>query len=120
MGGHYSTHLAYSSLTQIAGVFVFSTFINFDSPVYDHLADIQSSSTTHLPNLLWIHGDDDDLLLHEWGVYCFKELTRLGVRGEFHTMNGSKHEIRMAELLKLEEWARKLLLPLADDLLHKL
>lgn len=120
MGGSYALHIAYRTHTQMAGAFVMAPCINYDSMVYDHLIDTHDPSTTDLPKLLCFHGDDDDLLLHEWGAYVHRELTRLGVRGEFHTLSGVKHEVRMMQLIKVEQWARDLLPALAEDLCHKL
>lgn len=122
LGGHYSLHVAYRTHPQIAGIFTMAPFLNNDSVIYEILAARQQSSVTtaDLPQLLCIHGYDDDLILHEYGVHSFRELTRLGVRGEFHTMRGAKHDIQMWHLLKVEKWARELLPALADDLVHKM
>lgn len=120
MGGSYSLHIAYRTHTRLAGAFILTPFINYDSSVYANLADRQPADHANLPKLLCIHGKADDLLLPEWGVYVFRELTRLGVRGDFHAMPGVGHEIRMWHLLKVENWARELLPPLGDDLVHKL
>lgn len=94
-----------------------SSYLNYDSQVYDKLT---KSTITNPPKLLWFHGNDDEEILHKWGVATYQELTRLGVPGEFHTMIGIKHEIRMEQLLKVEKWARQLLPPLTSDLNHKL
>lgn len=121
MGSSYALHVAYRTHPQLAGVFSFSPFLNYDSEVYTSLADRRSlPANGDLPKLLCIHGDDDDLMLYETGVYVFRELTRLGVSGEFHTMPGVKHEIRLTHLKRLEQWARHLLPPLVSDLKHRL
>lgn len=119
MGGNYSLHIAYRTHPQLAGAFVCAPFLNYDSAIYDSMSNRQYSSA-NLPKLICIHGDRDDVLLHEWGVFLFNELKRLGVRGDFHTIPGGKHEIRMGHLLKIEQWARELLSSLPERIMHKL
>lgn len=117
MGGCISMHMAYHIHRQLAGVFAFSTYLSYDSVIFDSLQDLKS---VHLPKLLMIHGDKDELLLYKWGQIAFSELTRLGVHGEFLTLKDVKHEMKTSELLYLEKWIYNVLPPFETDLVHKL
>lgn len=122
MGASYSLHTAYRTHQQLAGCFAIAPFLFNDSLVYEALKVHQSPAAGTLPKLLVMHGGNDKLLHHEWGLYAFRKLTMLGVTGEFHTLHGVQHEVRRSQLLYIEQWARNLLRPSADTSLihHKL
>lgn len=119
MGGCIALHLAYHLFTELAGVFAFSTYLSYDSVVFDSLSS-RDTCDAHLPKLLMIHGDKDELLLYKWGQIAFRELTRLGVHGEFLTLKDVKHEMKTSQLLYLEKWINNILPPLETDITHKL
>lgn len=120
MGAIYALHVAYRTHLQIGAVFALSPYMAYDSAVYDSLELNQSTKSQTPPQLLMMHGEDDDVVQYKWCSYMHRELTRLGVPIDFQTLKGIRHEIRMSELLKVEQWARELLPPLATDLFSKL
>lgn len=66
-----------------------------------------------------MYGDDDETIPYQWSEYVNRELTRLGVRIECLATKDKRHEFRMSQLLKIEQWARELL-PALLVLVHKL
>lgn len=121
MGAIYALHVAYRTHPEVGGVFALSPYLAYDSSVYESLEANQSAFYPHRPpKLLLLHGLDDDVVPHYWCTYMYRELIRLGVPIDFQSLKGIRHEIRMSELLKLEQWARELLPPLVSDLCSKL
>ncbi|CAB3225410.1 unnamed protein product [Arctia plantaginis] len=59
MGGSLSFHTGYRWNRNLAGVFVFSSFLNENSVVYQ---DLEKAAGVRLPPLLQLHGDIDDLV----------------------------------------------------------
>lgn len=119
MGAIYALHVGYRTHPQVRGVFALSPYLAYDSDVYEAL-EANQSPTTQPPPLILLHGEDDDVVPLKWSSYVVSELSRLGVPIEFLTLKGIRHEIRMSELLKIEEWAREMLPPLVTDVLSKL
>lgn len=119
MGAAYSLHVAYRTHLQLGGCFAIAPFLFNDSVVYESLKYNQLEAES-FPKLLVMHGDNDEVLYHEWGLYAFQKLRHLGVSGEFHTLQGVKHELRRSQLLYIEQWARQLLPPQDMYLIHKL
>lgn len=102
MGGALSLHSAYRFLPGLAGAFALSSFLNSDSIVYKSL---QSTETP----LFMCHGDKDTLVPMTWGHTTFETLTKLGVKGEFHPIKNTLHELKRSELRLLLEWINKII-----------
>lgn len=54
-----------------------------------------------------MHGDIDDLVPIEWGQTTFKQLTNLGVQGDFHILNRLGHSINKQGMRIIKEWIEK-------------
>lgn len=106
MGGSLSFHTAYRWDPDLAGTFVFSSFLNQNSIVYK---EIKNSSRKKFPLLLQIHGNSDDLVEYEWGQTTFNQLKALGIQGEFHEMLKLGHSINRKGMELIKEWVEKLL-----------
>uniref|UniRef100_A0A1B6DM39 palmitoyl-protein hydrolase n=1 Tax=Clastoptera arizonana TaxID=38151 RepID=A0A1B6DM39_9HEMI len=105
MGGAMALHVIYRYCPQLAGVFTLSSFLNYDSLVYDDLKTRRSLAIDNtLPPLFSCHGDCDDLVSFEDGKGTFDNLLANGVSGEFHTIKGIGHEIQKFEIDKLRNW----------------
>lgn len=109
-------HIAFHIQRNLAGVFGMSTYLQYDTIVYETLEKRPNTTT----KLLMIHGDEDEAIPYKWGRLAFGELTRLGVHTEFVTLKAVKHEMKTEELLRVERWIGDMLPPLESDLLHKL
>lgn len=116
MGGCMALHIAFQVQRNLAGVFGLSTYLHYDTIVYETLEKRPNSTT----KLLMIHGEKDELIPYNWGRIAFSELTRCGVRGEWFTLKDVKHEMKNKELLHLERWIGELLPLLESDLFQKL
>ncbi|KAM3968560.1 lysophospholipase-like protein 1 [Aphomia sociella] len=104
MGGSLTFHTAYRWDRNIAGAFVFSSFLNDKSIVYQEL---KNSAGNPLPPLLQIHGDIDDLVPLAWGQTSFNRVKELGVQGEFHVMERLGHSINKRGMNKIKDWIEK-------------
>uniref|UniRef100_A0A2A4J2A6 palmitoyl-protein hydrolase n=1 Tax=Heliothis virescens TaxID=7102 RepID=A0A2A4J2A6_HELVI len=104
MGGSLAYHSAYCWDRNVAGTFVFSSFLNHNSNVFH---EIKNASGSRLPPLLQIHGDSDDLVFLEWGQETFNRLKELGVPGEFHIMERLGHSINKRGTRTIKEWIEK-------------
>lgn len=116
MGGCMALHIAFQVQRNLAGVFGLSTYLNYDTILYETLEKRPNTTT----KMLMIHGDKDELILYNWGKIAFSELMRCGVRGEFVTLKDVKHEMKTEELLHLERWIGERLPMLESDLMQKL
>ncbi|XP_051868014.1 lysophospholipase-like protein 1 isoform X2 [Pristis pectinata] len=86
MGGTMAMHLAYRFHQQVAGVFALSSFLNKNSAVYQ------------------CHGNNDHLVLYEWGKESCSNLQSLGVKATFNTFPNLHHELCKPELEQLKSW----------------
>lgn len=128
MGGTIALHMAYHvQRPQLAGVFALSTYLHYDSIVYETLTvrfrqqeDEEQQSGTIQTKLLMVHGEADDMVPAKWGLITFDELKRCGVDGEFNLLKGVGHEMKTSELVQVERWIVAMLPPLAADVAHKL
>lgn len=109
MGGCMALHMAYRFFPQVAGVFTLSSFLHFDSAVYEALRKRKEDGiNTPLPPLCSFHGNFDQLVYLNWGKKMFKRLTKLGVQGNFYEVKGMTHEMKKTELLMLYDWIEKI------------
>lgn len=97
MGGALALHMAYKFMPDFAGAFALSSFLNHGSEVYQN---IKGTATP----LFMCHGERDSLVPLEWGQNTFKELTNLGVKGEFLKLPNTMHELKKNELENLLKW----------------
>ncbi|KAJ1528683.1 hypothetical protein ONE63_007077 [Megalurothrips usitatus] len=104
MGGGMSLHLGYRYLKGIAGVFALSSFLSTTSCVYESL-EKQKSETA--PPLFMCHGTADDLIVEPWGKDTFTNLTKYGVKGEYHVLPHVAHELDRKELERLSIWIQE-------------
>lgn len=103
MGGALAMHAGYHLNTNLGGVFACSSFLNNDSIVYNTLkTNIESGS--ELPELRMFHGDRDSLVPLKWGQDTFAKLCQVGVKGTFTPLTNTYHELKISELLEIEEW----------------
>lgn len=107
MGGSMALHMVYRYYPQMAGCFTLSSFLHKDSMVYENLANITNKET--LPPLIAFHGDWDPIVPYEWGQEMFRRLQGLGVKGQFHLIKNTTHEIRHTEVDLLYDWYNKVL-----------
>ncbi|XP_063392757.1 lysophospholipase-like protein 1 [Cydia fagiglandana] len=104
MGGSLSFHAAYRWDRNIAGAFVFSSFLNNGSVVYQELKNASSST---LPPLLQCHGDNDDVVPMEWGKTTYNELKTLGAPIQFHVLERLGHQINKRGLNLIRDFIEK-------------
>ncbi|KAG4070003.1 hypothetical protein HA402_013663 [Bradysia odoriphaga] len=117
MGGALALHTGYHVNTDVAGVFACSAFLNKDSIVYESL---KNKPHGKLPELLMFHGDRDTLVRPEWGSTTFNKLQEMGVEGEFVSVKNTLHELKVKELVQIQEWLAKILPPIENDVSNKL
>ncbi|XP_069787355.1 lysophospholipase-like protein 1 [Narcine bancroftii] len=108
MGGAMAMHLAYRFHQQVAGVFALSSFLNKNSAVYQAV----QNSNMSMPELFQCHGNNDQLVLYEWGKESNLNLQSLGVKTTFNTFPNLHHELCKPELEQLKSW---ILHKLPDD-----
>lgn len=104
MGGALSMHTAYRWDRNLAGTFVFSSFLNEYSAVYK---DLKNGEGGQIPPLLQVHGDIDDLVPLRWGQHTHQQLKNLGVSGEFHILERLGHSINKRGMDIIKQWIEK-------------
>lgn len=104
MGGALALHTAYRFSPGLAGVFTLSSFLNNNSAVF---SELKSPGTP----LYMCHGDRDTMVPISWGQKTFKDLTHLGIQGEFIPVKNTLHELKQSEIKGLFEWIQKMIPP---------
>ncbi|KAL0902545.1 hypothetical protein ABMA27_000387 [Loxostege sticticalis] len=104
MGGTLAFHTGYRWDRNLAGVFVFSSFLNNNSVVYEEL---KTTPSGNLPPLLQIHGNSDDLVYFDWGQATFNKIKDLGVSGDFHVMERLGHSINKRGMNLIKSFIEK-------------
>ncbi|XP_059045849.1 lysophospholipase-like protein 1 [Achroia grisella] len=104
MGGSLTYHTAYRWDRNLAAAFVFSSFLNDNSIVYQEL---KKCGDVSLPPLLQLHGDSDDLVHFPWGQSTYNQVKELGVQGEFHVLERLGHSINKRGMNIIKEWVEK-------------
>ncbi|EDW42686.1 lysophospholipase-like protein 1 [Drosophila sechellia] len=117
MGGTLALHTGYHLRRSLAGVFAHSSFLNRGSVVYDSLANGKAES---FPELRMYHGERDTLVPKDWGLETFENLTKLGVKGTFHPLRNTLHELKTASITDLQQWIHEKLPPLENHVQNKL
>lgn len=102
MGGALALHVAYRFSPGLASVFSMSSFLNDNTALYK---EVKSLGTP----LCMFHGDRDTLAPISWGQKTYNELTKVGVQGNFHTVQNTFHEMKRDELMSLFEWIQETL-----------
>lgn len=128
MGGYIALHAALRVRPGLGGAFVLSSFLAFDTAVFDAVEERRrrtrgsgGGGVVTESKVLWLHGDGDELLLHEWGRVTSARLRSRGVPVDFRTFVGMKHEMRGGELQLVERWlAERLPAEIDAGLVHKL
>lgn len=120
LGGIMALHTGFRLRPGMAGVVSISTYLQYDNLVYDRLRAADADTIAALPPLLMLHGTEDQLLTYADGRNTHAVLRDFGVRVEFRTFVGMRHEMRGNMLLEVESWLAKRLPPLPGDLVHKL
>lgn len=105
MGGALALHEAYRYSPGLAGVFTLSSFLNNNTNLYK---EVKSPETP----LCMFHGDRDTLVPLSWGQTTYKQLTKMGISANFHTVKHTLHELKKSELKSLFEWIQQILPPL--------
>ncbi|XP_017017662.1 lysophospholipase-like protein 1 [Drosophila kikkawai] len=118
MGGAVALHTGYHLKPELAGVFAHSSFLNRESVVYESLQNHPEGSS--LPELRMFHGERDTLVPPDWGMETFENLKKLGVKGTFHPLKNTLHELKTASISDLEKWIREKLPPLEGPVPNKL
>ncbi|EDV49590.1 lysophospholipase-like protein 1 [Drosophila erecta] len=117
MGGALALHTGYHLRRSLAGVFAHSSFLNRASVVYDSL---ENGTAESLPELRMYHGERDTLVPKDWGLETFENLTKLGVKGTFHPLRNTMHELKTASITDLQQWIYEKLPPLENQVQNKL
>lgn len=117
MGGYMALRVGLLLRPGMAGVIGMSAFLKYDCAVYDWLQTLDADAVgALLPPVLMLHGADDAVIACNWGRMTCAELQRLGVRAEFRTFAGMRHEMRANVLVELEEWLAERLPALPADI----
>jgi len=66
------------------------------------------------------HGERDTLVPQDWGVETFESLKKLGVKGTFHPLRNTLHELKTASITDLQKWIQEKLPPLETQVPNKL
>ncbi|XP_076441687.1 lysophospholipase-like protein 1 [Babylonia areolata] len=107
MGGAMALYLGYRFYPKVAGVLAMSCFLYEDCSVYKYLETRDHS--TPIPPLQQLHGEDDDLVLYDWGRATHNKLQSLGVKGEFVSFPNLTHMINAGMAKSAREWIAKML-----------
>ncbi|BES96568.1 Hypothetical protein NTJ_09381 [Nesidiocoris tenuis] len=105
-GGAMAAHLALCSAPDLAGVGVMSSWIPSTSNFYQCFPENLNRGRS--PQLLQMHGDDDDLIDPSLAQQTFAKLRSLGVHGNFLTYPGQNHEVSRQELEDFFSFVSKL------------
>ena len=62
-----------------------------------------------LPPVQCYHGEDDDLVLYDWGKDTHSKLTSLGVKGDFTSLPSLAHSINETVAKSTRDWIAKVL-----------
>ncbi|XP_077296481.1 lysophospholipase-like protein 1 isoform X2 [Arctopsyche grandis] len=101
MGGALALHAGLRLKTSLAGIFAISSFLNDGSAVYSHLKDLNQ------PELMQLHGAQDDLVPVESAKSTFDKLTTLGVTGKFFIDEYAEHMPNGDQLLAAHNWIQE-------------
>nr|CAH7712478.1 unnamed protein product [Callosobruchus chinensis] len=102
-------HTVYRCLPHTAGVFALSSYLNYDSKVYEDGCTLEGAP------LYMCHGNKDEVVPIDWGKKTFDSLKDMGVAGEFITMDNIGHELGKTEIQGLFSWIESILKPLPDE-----
>ncbi len=69
--------------------------------------ELREKKPEKLPPLFQAHGDVDEMVPLPWGRNTFDELKDMGVKGEFHVIEHTYHEIKGREIDLLFDWITK-------------
>ena len=100
MGGHVAFHAAFRRFLDIDSCFVLSSFLCHSSAVYETV----TPKSVKVPKLLYLHGEDDDIVPVEWARVTHKRLDNLGINSSFVTFPGLKHDISKDQLELVSSW----------------
>lgn len=120
MGGIMAVHAALRLRPGLAACCSMSMFLNYDNAVFDRLRGATAAEIAALPPVLMVHGTEDQLMDHRGGRVTYEVLRAFGVRAEFRSFVGMRHEMRANVLLEVERWLAERLPALPDDVVHKL
>ncbi|XP_028035472.1 lysophospholipase-like protein 1 [Bombyx mandarina] len=101
MGGALAFHTGYRWDRKLAGVFAFSSFLNYNSAVYDEL---KNNTGVTYPPLLQIHGNQDDLVPLKWGEETYQKLKSLGIQGSFFVQERLGHSLNRRGIKIIKDW----------------
>ncbi|XP_039968455.1 lysophospholipase-like protein 1 isoform X1 [Bactrocera tryoni] len=106
MGGALALHIGYHLNCSLAGIFACSSFLNRDSIIYETLEQ-KIVAENNFPELRMYHGAKDELVPLYWGKETFEKLTKLGVNGQFITLDNALHELKKQQILDIRDWILK-------------
>lgn len=104
MGGSLALQEAYRFSPGLAGVFTMSSFLNNSTALYK---EVEARETP----LCMFHGDRDTLAPISWGQKTYNELMKMGIKGDFHILTNTMHELKQTELKALLNWIQQILPP---------
>ncbi|XP_014220502.1 lysophospholipase-like protein 1 [Trichogramma pretiosum] len=103
MGGCLALHLAYRFKRGLGGCVAISSFLSEKSLVYESL---KFDSSTKYPELLMLHGIEDNVVPLQWGESTFNKLQTLGVKGRMLAINSASHDIDETNLKYFKSWVK--------------
>ncbi|CAE7350270.1 LYPLAL1 [Symbiodinium natans] len=104
MGGGIALQLALRHPTKIAAAFVLSSFMCDNAAAYQLLENAPST----VP-ILMMHGEADGFIRPVWGRATARRLSDMGLKIEFISIPGVRHEISRQETTLLRDWLWNLL-----------
>lgn len=113
MGGALALHTGYHLRNDLGGVFACSSFLNRDSIVYESLGQ-RLASDSNFSELRMYHGARDTLVPLDWGKETYEKLSKLGVNGNFTTLDNALHELKKQQILDIRDWILKKVPTLAE------
>eukprot|EP01129_Flabellula_baltica_P003734 TRINITY_DN1346_c0_g1_i4.p1 TRINITY_DN1346_c0_g1~~TRINITY_DN1346_c0_g1_i4.p1 ORF type:complete len:208 (-),score=44.85 TRINITY_DN1346_c0_g1_i4:33-656(-) len=106
-GGACSLKIGYSFDKKLAGVVGLSCYLPNPTTFESEMTPANKET-----ELLMLHGDCDEVVLHTWGEQSFNHVKSVGaMEANFKTYSDIGHELSQEEMLDLESWILKKLPP---------
>lgn len=106
-GGASTLFAGLQSRYRLGGLVSLSAYL----PCGDHVLDHASAASLQTP-IFMAHGEQDPIVLHDWGMLSKDTLAANGHSVEWHSFPAMAHEASLAELALLSVFLNKVLTPL--------